>query len=141
MTAPLPRRIAWFAPWTWKPGHWLAAFIIVPPLYLLFVILAEQVARDVPENKWVRSVVNVIRAPLEPLRRPFRRTATRKVEEMFPDCEVCGEPAVVRIWEGVMVSDLQGVQCRRFCEQHHCEYLDSPADALKPIVPLPPGFD
>ncbi len=147
MTDPLPRRIAWFAPRKWKPTHWLAAFIIFPPLYLLLVISAEQSAINAPENSWLRSVVNIIRAPLEPLRRPFRRTATRNIAEMFPDCEVCGEPAVVHIWEfvyiweGAIVSDRKGGQCRPFCDRHHHEYLDGPADALKPSVPLPPGFD
>lgn len=139
-TETLPRRTAWFAPWTWKPGHWLAAFIIFPLLYLLLVIFAEQSTRNEPENSRLRSFVNIIHAPLEPLRRPFRRTATFNIAKRYPNCEVCGEPAVVRLWDGVIVSDLQGVQCRPFCDQHHREYLNGPADALKPSVPLPPGF-
>ncbi len=141
MRAPLPRRIAWFAPWTWKLGHWILAFLLVPPLYLLLVIVAEQSTINEPKNSWLRSVVNIIRAPLEPLRRPFRRTATFDIAKRYPDCEVCAEPAVVYLWEGVMVGDLQMIQTRPFCVQHHREYLDGPADAMKPNWPLSGELD
>lgn len=140
MEEKFPRRIAWFAPWTWKPHHWLAAFIIIPPLYVLLVIVAEQSTKNQPNAGWLRSVVSILGAPLRPLR-PHAQFNTLSFEELCPDCEVCGERAVVRFWEGVMVDDLQGVQCRRFCDRHHREYLDSPADALKPIIPFPPRSD
>ncbi len=29
MTNPLPRRIAWFAPWTWKRRRWLLAVLLL----------------------------------------------------------------------------------------------------------------
>lgn len=33
---PLPRRIAWFAPWTWKRRWWIvAALFLLPATYIL----------------------------------------------------------------------------------------------------------
>lgn len=137
---PLPTQAIWFAPWTWKPGHWLAAFIIVPPLYVLLVIGVEQAAKSQPENKWLRSVASIIGAPLRPIR-PHAQYATLDYADIYRNCEVCGEPAVIRIEEGAIMSNIQAVRVRAFCDQHHQEYLDGPADALMPMVPLPPGMD
>jgi hypothetical protein len=74
---------SWFAPWQWHRDLWIAALwhrslwipaLMIPPLlYLLSVFMWESWARKNPE--W-RPVVRIINAPLEPLRRPFRRTAT-----------------------------------------------------------------
>jgi hypothetical protein len=106
--------------------------MIYPPLYLLSLFMAEHSAGKEPG--WRRTVVNIIRAPLEPVRKPFRRYATRPNPLYLPsNCEVCGEVAIFRFWETAVVDDTPAIRLRSFCDQHNREYLDAmPADALKP---------
>ena len=111
---------------------WLAVFICWLPLYVVSVLVLDHETRD--WSGWRRTVVNIIRTPLEPLRKPFRRTATRPNPLFIPKkCEVCGEVDIFRFWERVP-GNPPAMRLRRFCSQHHREYLDSPADALKPDI-------
>jgi hypothetical protein len=120
----------WWKPWRWSRGVWLAAFVIWPSLYLLSIFTVEHWAGKEPG--WRCTIVSIINAPLEPIRKPFRRSATRINPLYMPsNCEVCGEVAIPRFWERVS-NDSPEIRLRSFCDQHNREYLDSPADALKP---------
>jgi hypothetical protein len=115
-----------FAPWRWHRRDYVILALISPLLYLCSVFMWEEFARENPE--W-RPVVSIINAPLEPFRKPFRRQAILS-NMIGENCEMCGKVATFRFWE--RVSNNRQMRLRQFCEHHHREYLDSPADALKP---------
>lgn len=124
-------QLSWYAPWQWPRGFWLAAFIIWPPFYVISILMVDHWTGDEPG--WKRTVVNIYRAPLEPLRKPFRRRATGINPLFIPsNCEVCGEIAVFRFWDLAVVNGTPVGRVRSFCNQHNREYLEAPADALKP---------
>lgn len=123
--------VTWRTPWRWSRGIWFTALLIWPPLYLLSVFVADQWVGKEPG--WGRTIAEIIRAPLEPVRKPFRRTATRPNPLYMPsNCEVCGEVAFCRFWDLATVDATPVGRVRSFCDQHNREYIEAPADALKP---------
>lgn len=122
--------LRWQKPWRWRWQVWLALLLLSPLLYFLSLFVAESWAG--PKPGWRRNVVQILYSPLEPLRQRFRRVATRPDRLLMPsNCEVCGEVAIVRFWEPV-ADDPPSITLRSFCREHHRDYADLPADALKP---------
>lgn len=114
---------SWFAPWRWHHGLWIVALLIWPLLYVVSATTLEHLAGQKPG--WRCTVANIVNAPLEPIRKRFRRTATLPNPLYIPSkCDVCGEVDIFRFWERVP-GDFPAIRLRRFCSQHHREFLDA----------------
>jgi hypothetical protein len=57
MTAPLPRRIAWFAPWTWKRRSQITAIVVAVFAYPLGITPTILVAFKLRARGWLPGIV------------------------------------------------------------------------------------
>ncbi len=61
--SPLPKRIAWFAPWTWKRRWWVLALIALLTIYMLST--GPMLAFAAGTNDWTtNALVTIIYYPI-----------------------------------------------------------------------------